>query len=148
MIPENTLSRINNVFLDTAPIIYYIEAQEKYGSLIKNLIKLIKSNEISIFSSVISLTEVLIKPIEEKNKMLMNKFSSFLRNKRNITLLQITEEIAENAGELCGKYKFLKTADALQIASAIKTNINLFITNDIKLKKIKEIKVLVLNDYL
>ncbi len=64
MIPENTLSRINNVFLDTAPIIYYIEAQEKYGSLIKKLIELIQSNEIAVFSSVISLTEVLIKPIK------------------------------------------------------------------------------------
>ena len=38
--------------------------------------------------------------------------------------------------------------DAIQIAAANKVEADVFITNDVRLRKIKEIKVLVLKDYL
>jgi predicted nucleic acid-binding protein len=38
--------------------------------------------------------------------------------------------------------------DALQIAAAVEVAADAFLTNDIRLKKIKEIKILVLKDYI
>ncbi len=41
---------------------------------------------------------------------------------------------------------FLRTPDALQLATAIHHNCNKFLTNDKKLKQISEIKVILITD--
>lgn len=72
----------------------------------------------------------------------------YLKNGPNLTLLPITEIIGETAGVLRGKYPHLKTVDAVQIAAALDADADAFLTNDKKLSGIKEIKILVLSDYL
>jgi predicted nucleic acid-binding protein len=63
-------------------------------------------------------------------------------------LTDINVNVAEKAGLLKGNYSDLKTIDAIQISSAIEIGSDAFLTNDKRLKKIKEIKVMVLEDYL
>lgn len=63
-------------------------------------------------------------------------------------MIEISEKIAESAGKLRGRYLFLKSIDAIQISAAVDVGADAFLTNDIKLKQIKEIKILVLKDYL
>jgi predicted nucleic acid-binding protein len=103
---------------------------------------------LNAFSSVITLTEVLPKPIESGDEKLAKKFAEFLKYGKNLTMIEISEKIAESAGKLRGCYPFLKSIDAIQISAAIDVGADAFLTNDIKLKQIKEIKVLVLKDYL
>jgi len=105
-------------------------------------------NRIQVFTSVLTLSEVLPKPVETGNDELAEKFKTYLKNGPNLTLLPITETIGETAGVLRGKYPHLKTVDALQIAAALDAEADAFLTNDKKLSGIKEMKLLVLNDYL
>ncbi|MBW6485353.1 MAG: PIN domain-containing protein [Syntrophobacterales bacterium] len=95
-----------------------------------------------------TLSEVLPKPVETGNDELAEKFKTYLKNGQNLILLPITEAIGETAGILRGKYPQLKTVDAVQIAAALDAGVDAFLTNDKKLSGIKEIKILVLNDYL
>ena len=145
---SDELFRLNSIFIDTAPIIYYIEAHHQFGPLSKELLEYFQDKKLSAYTSVITLTEVLVKPFETGNDNLALKFSKFLRYSNNISLLEITASIAETAGRLRGKYPFLRTMDALQIAVALNISADAFITNDINLKKIDEIKTIVLKDYL
>ena len=46
------LEQINTIFIDTAPIIYYIEANPQFGMLVKEVIDSFQSNNLSAFSSV------------------------------------------------------------------------------------------------
>jgi len=62
--------------------------------------------------------------------------------------LEITLSIAERAGKLRGRYTDIKALDAIQIASAIEVGADAFLTNDKKLKKVEEITVMVLKEYL
>jgi len=126
------LSGYNSVFLDTAPIIYYIESHKDYGPLMKETINCIKAFDLSVFTSVITITEVLPKPVSQKKLELIDRFLKFLRNGKNVNLLEISNSIAESAGRLRGKYNSLKTMDAIQLAAAIKVEANTFITNDVK----------------
>jgi len=75
------------------------------------------------------------------------KFADFLKHGRHMTMIEISEGIAEAAGKLRGRHPFLKTIDAVQIAAALDIGAELFLTNDVKLKQIKELKVLVLRNY-
>lgn len=109
---------LTSIFIDTAPIIYYIEAHHQFGSLSKELLEYCQDKKLDAYTSVITLTEVLVKPFETGNDNLALKFSTFLRYGNNINLLEITAGIAESAGRLRGKYPFLRTMDSLQLAVA------------------------------
>lgn len=145
---SDELDQIHTVFIDTAPIIYYIEAHPQFGPLAKEIVSLFQSGKLIAFSSVITLVEVLPKPVEAGNEKLVKKFSDFLKSGRNISLLDISSDIAELAGKLRGRYTSLRALDAIQIAVSINVKADAFITNDVKLKQIEESKVIVLKDYL
>ena len=145
---SDELDQIQTIFIDTAPIIYYIEAHPQFGPLAKEIVSSFQSGKLIAFSSVITLVEVLPKPVETGNEKLVKKFSDFLKAGRNISLLDISSDIAELAGKLRGRYTSLRALDAIQIAVSINVKADAFITNDVKLKQIEESKVIVLKDYL
>jgi predicted nucleic acid-binding protein len=145
---SDELDKIETIFIDTAPIIYYIEAHHQFGSLVNEVVKSFLSGKLIAFTSVITLAEVLSKPIGLGKIGLAERFTDFLRHGNNINLLEITADIAEKAGILRGYYRSLKLMDAIQISTALEIKADSFLTNDARLKQVSEIKVLVLKDYL
>ena len=145
---SDELRQINTIFIDTAPIIYYIEAHPQFGPLAKEVVDALQPGTLIAFSSVITLAEVLPKPIQKGKEELATKFTDFLRKGRNINLIEISTDIAEKAGRSRGKYPMLRALDAIQLSTAIEEEVDAFLTNDKKLKRIREVKVLILNDYL
>jgi predicted nucleic acid-binding protein len=142
------LSLIKSIFIDTAPVIYYIEAHPRFGPLVKEVVNAFQSGNLSAYSSVITLVEVLPKPIASGDERLTRKFAEFLKHGRNLIMIEISERIAEAAGKLRGRYPFLKTVDAIQLAAALDLGIEVFLTNDERLGEFKELRVLVLKDYI
>lgn len=78
---------------------------------------------------------------------LTQKFVQFIKHAKHLILIEISEGIAETAGNLRGRYSFLKTIDALQVAAALDVEADAFLTNDAKLRQIKELRVILLRDY-
>lgn len=76
---DNEIGQIDTIFIDTAPIIYYIEANPIFGPLTKKVVDLFQSGRLNTFSSVITLTEVLSKPTEIGDEKLARKFAEFLK---------------------------------------------------------------------
>ncbi|MFN3531682.1 MAG: type II toxin-antitoxin system VapC family toxin [Candidatus Brocadia sp.] len=144
---SDKLSQINTIFIDTAPIIYFIEAHPKFGLLTMGVVEAFQTGKINAFSSVLILTEVLSKPIETGDQKLAKRFSDFLKYGKNLRLVEISVSIAERAGKLRGQCSGLRTIDAIQVFVATNIGVDAFLTNDEKLKQIKEINVLFLKDY-
>ncbi len=142
------LFQVDSLFLDTAPVIYYIEAHPQFGSLAKQIVEAFQSGSCRAFSSVITLTEVLPKPVEAHEEELVRSFINFLTRGKNLTLMEISTHIAEAAGRLRGRYPALRALDALQIAVSIDVGATRFVTNDLRLKQVQEMKCIVLRDYL
>ena len=65
MILFDEVEEISSIFI---PIIYYIEAHPKFGPLCKKVVNAFQSGELNAFTSVISLVEVLPKPVENEQK--------------------------------------------------------------------------------
>ncbi len=133
---------------DTAPLIYFIEEHETFGNVIDEIFKIIRDDDnYYAFSSVITLTEVLTQPLKEAKKDIVEKYRQFLLNSNNFILYSVDSIIAEKAAKLRASYG-VKTPDAIQLAIGIENDGTLFITNDENLKKVKEIEIMVLKDYL
>ena len=63
-----------------------------------------------------------------------------------INIKSIDREIAEKAAKIRAEYKFFKTMDALQLATACLSGCDLVLTNDKQLKQFKEIKCLMVEE--
>jgi predicted nucleic acid-binding protein len=141
------LETIQTLFFDTAPIIYYIEAHPLFGPVVKEAVHKIQQHKLLALSSVLTLTEVLPKPVQLGKQFVAQKFVEFLSNDRNLRLVEIKVDIARQAGYLRGKYPALRTLDALQISASIAVNADAFLTNDHRLRSIQEIPIIILSDY-
>ena len=92
-------------------------------------------------TSPITLVETLIIPIRFNDARLQQEYRSFLLGGAYLTLLPVSEKITEASAVLRARYN-LRTPDALQVATAIEAGCEAFVTNDIKLTRITEIRVL------
>ena len=147
MVISNILRQHKRIMFDTAPVIYFIEQHDRYGSIADELFSVIRSDgSIYAFSSVITLTEVLTQPLRMSRMDIAEKYRNLLLNSKNFFIYPVDAIIAEKAAELRARYS-LRTPDALQIAVSVENNASLFITNDKGLSNIKEIEVLVLEKY-
>ena len=54
--------------------------------------------------------------------------------------------MAETAAQIRAKYSGIKAMDALQLASAITSGCDVFLTNDKQLRQVNEIQVLLVDD--
>jgi predicted nucleic acid-binding protein len=142
---ENELKNLVLIAFDTAPIIYFVEANPDYDALVTAIFQRIDDAEIVGITSVISLCEVLIHPIRNQNHALRQRYLDILQNSPNFFTKSINSLIAETAAELRAKYN-LRTPDALQIATALENGCDAFLCNDKDLKKITELKILILDE--
>ena len=77
--------------------------------------------------------------------MLVRRYRRFLLRSRNFSLAPITAAIAEQAASLRARYG-LRTPDALQISAALAAGCSAFLTNDARLQRVTELRVLVLDE--
>ncbi|HEY0349627.1 MAG TPA: hypothetical protein VGC60_15875, partial [Pyrinomonadaceae bacterium] len=56
-------ARVSNLAFDTAPIIYFVEANPAYDELVSDIFNRVATGVLNGWTSVISLTEVLVQPI-------------------------------------------------------------------------------------
>lgn len=92
---RNKLQAYSSLALDTAPIIYFIEANPRYESLVNEDFQLIDQGKIQAFTSLLTLTEALIYPLEHSLDNLAENYRKLLLNTPGILSLDITASIAE-----------------------------------------------------
>ncbi len=135
------------ICLDTAPIIYFIEEHETYRNIVRPVFVEIDSGNIEAITSTITLLEVLVHPLRTGNETLAEKYREILLSSAGLITFEISHEISEMASRLRAKYS-IRTPDAIQIAVGIQHGAANFLTNDPNLRKVSEIKILILGDYL
>ncbi|MBE2269162.1 MAG: PIN domain-containing protein [Anaerolinea sp.] len=139
------LKDVKRIAIDTVCVIYFIENHPEYANAVEYVLRLIEQDKLEAQSSVITLAETLVKPLKLKDVKLEDDYRDFLQDRENLPLNPISEIVAERAAILRAKYN-LKLADALQIATAILSGCDAFLTNDVGIKRVTEIRVLVLDE--
>lgn len=134
------------VFLDTAPLIYYIEENKTYVKFLGKLFEANSQNKFQFTTSVLTLMEILIQPIRINAAKLVEEYENIICNSKTISIHDFNIEIAKTAAKIRAEYGF-KTPDSIQLATAISTNSDYFLTNDKQLKTFKEIEIILLEEF-
>jgi predicted nucleic acid-binding protein len=83
--------------------------------------------------------------MRQKEHQLVEQYQNILCNSPTIEIFDLNIEIAKTAAGIRAKYG-LKTPDSIQVATAVYTSADYFLTNDIRLKAVKEIETLILDE--
>lgn len=131
------------IFLDTAPLIHFIEESSDYVQKLNELF--LPQNNCQFVTSVITLSEVLVMPLREKKPRLAEQYEDILIQAENFDIYEINIQIAKESAILRAKYT-IKTPDAIQLATAKYCSVDYFLTNDLRLKSVKDLNIITLNE--
>lgn len=143
---ESLLKKHSRVGIDSSVFIYLFEQHPDYEPLCAVIFDTISSGHLRLISASITLSEVLVRPLEQKNAEIVALYEHAFRSMPNFSLVQIDYTVAKTAALLRANYSIL-LPDALHIACALKEGATLFVTNDMKLKRISDISIACLSDY-
>jgi len=121
----DALIGVQQLYIETAPFIYYVEAHPIYAHKMKQFFNSVNIGSVEAVTSVITLTEVLTKPLKIQDKVVEQAYRTLLQNTRHITLITVTAPVAEQAADLRQRYN-LHTPDALHLASALEESCDAF----------------------
>lgn len=139
------MTDFKRVYIDTSPIIYYLEHNALYMNKIKDFFELCLNNNIQIVTSTITIEEYLVFPYASGKMEFADNFKRFIAY-MNIEVINIDSEIAEQAAKIRSQYKYFKAMDSLQIAAAIASKCDMFFTNDKQLRQEKELPCMTMDD--
>lgn len=111
------LGKKKKIMIDTNVVIYFLEGNEVWGNFSKEVFSIIEKGVAEGFISVITVAEVLVKPMKLGNNLLIDKIIRFLDTFPNLRVVAIDQSIAMEAAKIRSKTG-LKMPDALIISSA------------------------------
>ncbi len=142
-IPEGGL-----VALDTVVWIYEFEGNPLFGPITRPLFEQgFGTGRCRAACSLLVLGEVLVKPLADSRMDVADRYRRILSTGPDLTVWPITRDVIEMAGSLRARYR-VKMLDAIHVSSAVVNGADGFVTNDEGLRRIAEVRVLILADYL
>ena len=146
---KDALSRCTLIGIDTAPFIYLFERHPQFLPMSECIVSRCDDpyDPLQAITSVITVTEVTVKPLQLGREYIASAYERRLTRQRGLTLVPVDTAIAVGAARLRARYG-LPVPDAVQLATAVAASCDLFVTNDSGLRRVTEIPVLVLSDYL
>lgn len=129
------------IYLDTAPLIYYLEENTSYFNFLEKLFRKNENGDFIFYTSVITLAEILTLPMRLGNKKLIKQYQMFLLESPTLKVISVNGVIAKLAAKLRAEYSF-RLPDAIHMATALEIKADYFLTNDLALNKVKGLQVI------
>lgn len=133
------------VYIDTSLYIYAFQSSSDFHTKSLNIFKALENKFIQINSSSVTLVELLQHEKVQKNKPLHSKIKNNFFSTPNLKFTYVDEIVSELSAYVAYKYT-LSLPDAIHISTAILNKCDLFITNDKKLVRVKDINVAILSE--
>jgi predicted nucleic acid-binding protein len=139
------LQGVTRLFLDTGPVIYYVERNPAYTALVDDIFDRIDRGTLSAATSPVTLAECLVMPIRQGLSQAEQDFIDLIVSGVNVSFVALDDAIARRAAQLRAGYN-LTLADAFQVGAALAAGCDALLTNDLLLKRVQELPVLVLDE--
>ena len=137
----------SKVFLETAPLIYFLDNDERYGQKAQSVLEEILSGGKTIVTSAITCMEYLVYPYRTSNQQKIDVFFEFMQD-LDVPLLPIDAKVAGRAAQIRAEYRDFKAMDSLQLAAAVCAGCDTFLTNDKQLRQFREINCVTVEEWI
>ncbi|MBA3416369.1 MAG: type II toxin-antitoxin system VapC family toxin [Chloroflexia bacterium] len=142
-----TLARHRLVGLDTAVFIYLLEDVPPYAALARSVLESIASGAVGGVTSALSLMELAVKPLRAGRADLADEYEARISGISNLLVAELDRTALRRAAEIRASYR-LQPADALRVGACLRHGATAFLTNDRDFRRLDEIDVILLSDYL
>jgi predicted nucleic acid-binding protein len=142
---DDALAGVAHLGLDTAPFIYFVEQHPKYLAVVREVFRRVARGILIGHTSAVSLAEVLVQPLSQGNLALERQYRAVLLGSANLAVVPIGLGAVVAAAGLRARYR-LHLLDAFQIAVALEQGCEAFLTNDLGLKRVTDLRILVLDE--
>jgi predicted nucleic acid-binding protein len=126
------------VLVDTAPIIYVLEANPIFAPRFTPFFEAHAAGRLRFAATTITIAEVLTGPLQAGDDALARRYRAILESWR---LVDLNLDIAESAARLRASLR-LKLADAVQAASALAINAAALVTHDRDFSRVHSLRVI------
>ena len=134
------------IFLDTSPLIYFLDENSIFKPNMDKIFYEILNQGSTLITSTITVEEFLVYPYRKADFTAIQGFHNFIKDKK-ISVLKIDVNIAVEAAKIRAEYQHFKSMDALQLAAAICSRCDLFLTNDKQLKQFDKISCMTVAEW-
>jgi len=141
------LRRHRSIALDTSSFIYQIQAHPTYVALTNAVFVWIEEPHHQAFTSTITMTELLVHGYREEDQRKVDIFYSLLSRYPNLHWIPPDLKTADTAARMRAMYS-LRTPDAIQAATALRSGATGLVTNDPVLARVEGVETAVLDRYL
>jgi predicted nucleic acid-binding protein len=124
---------MSRIFFDTNLFIYIFEGQEPYRTRMLEIRKRMMDRSDRLVTSAMTLGEVLVKPTKLGQTSLIEQYDRAIRSTSEV--VSFDAQVAWRYASLRATHT-LRSADAIQLACAAHSGVDLFITNDVQLQKL------------
>jgi predicted nucleic acid-binding protein len=138
------LRRQRRIALDTSVFIYQLEANPRYLAFTDPIFSWLEKPHCGAVTSTITMTELLVQPSRDGNDERVDQFYGLLSTYPNLEWIAPDLEIADLAAQIRAEHR-LRTPDALQAATAIRSQATGLITNDPVFERVQGFETLVLD---
>ncbi len=145
MTVTEALKNVTSLFLDTAPVIYYVEQNPAYRQRVNSIFDRIDEGNFTAVASSITLAETLVIPCRQGQIQLQQDFYDLLVLGLHSAFVSPGPREAQQAADIRARYN-LSLTDAFQIACALSTGCSALLTNDHQFRQVTELQVIVLDD--
>ena len=133
------------VLIDTSIWIYHFEQHPQLAAAAGEIIENLEAGKFRGVASELTLLELTVKPLQLGRQDVADDYEVLLDYFPNFELVPISREILLEAAALRARQR-LRTPDAIQIATALRTGATLAVTNDEGWRSFPFLETIILTD--
>ena len=135
------------VGIDSALFIYHLEDAPHYSELAAELFMSLDSGTHQGVTSAFTLLEIIVKPLRIGRPDIADEYERIIEQQPNLAIVDLTRDAIRRAAELRATYG-IRPPDAFQLAACLQFGATVFVTSDLRLRSIRELEVVVLDDFI
>lgn len=140
------LRRHQRMGIDTPIFTYHIEQAPRWAPTAGRALRALADGHYSGVTSVITLLKLVIRPLRLGRPEVADAYESLVQDINNLAVVAIDQRVSRLGAGHRASHR-LRTSDALQIAACLVHGATAFLTNDRRLRRIEEIEILLLDDF-
>lgn len=124
------------IYADSNVFIYALESLADHADVAQELLTIGADEELVVVTSLLSLSECLVKPLRMGHSENVRTFKKAIRSGEGVTAVRVTRKVLVESARIRAFHPSCRTPDAIHLATARLQNCDAFVTNDLRLKNV------------